>query len=95
MVFKDLLLTEQEVLTVLPKILIVDNSESDRLTYRRYLKLAKDIDCQILEAVTLTEGIKLWHSHLPILLLLAIDLPNDQGLELLEIIRHWYRLIGG
>jgi PAS domain S-box-containing protein len=87
MVFKDLLLTEQEVLTVLPKILIVDNSESDRRTYRRYLELAKDIDCQILEAVTLTEGIKLWHSHLPILLLLGIDLPNDQGLELLEIIR--------
>ena len=87
MVSKDLLLTGQEILTVSLKILIVDNSESDRRTYRRYLELAKDIDCQILEAVTLTEGIKLWHSHLPILLLLGIDLPNDQGLELLEIIK--------
>lgn len=87
MVFKKLPLTEREVLKVSPKILIVDDSQNDRRTYRRYLELAKDIDCQILEAVTLAEGIKLWHSHLPTLLLLDIHLPDGSGLDLLEIIR--------
>ena len=44
------------------KILIVDDSESDRLTYSRYLQSDSETTYHIIEAETLEEGLELWRS---------------------------------
>ena len=84
MVFKDLPLTERDVLKVSPKILIVDDSESDRLSYVRYLESDKENSYHIIEAETLEEGLELWRSQQPDIVLLDINLPDGDGLEFLE-----------
>ena len=86
MVFKDLPLTERDVLKVSPKILIVDDSESDRLSYVRYLESDKENSYHIIEAETLEEGLELWRSQQPDIVLLDINLPDGDGLEFLEAI---------
>ena len=65
------------------KILLVDDSESDRGIYRRYLMTDKNFDYQILEAETLEEALELWRSRSPDLVLTDINLPDGSGLELL------------
>jgi len=67
-------------------ILLVDDSESDRGIYRRYLLADKDFDYQIIEAESLEEGLELWRSESPDLVLVDIHLPDGSGLELLEAI---------
>ncbi len=69
------------------KVLLVDDSESDRDVYRRYLLANKDYDYQILEAETLEEGLELWRSQSPDLALVDLNLPDGSGLELLEAIQ--------
>ena len=69
------------------KILLVDDSDSDRGIYRRYLLANKDYDYQILEAETLEEGLELWRSQSPDLALVDLNLPDGSGLELLEAIQ--------
>lgn len=68
------------------KVLIVDDSESDRATYRRYLTADLEHTYGLIEAETLEEGVELWLSHQPPLVLLDINLPDGNGLELLETI---------
>jgi CheY-like chemotaxis protein len=67
-------------------ILIVDDSESDRLVYRRYLQSDRDQHYRILEAETLEEGLELWQSETPDGVLVDYRLPDGDGLEFLEIL---------
>ncbi|MEB3312507.1 MAG: PAS domain S-box protein [Snowella sp.] len=71
-------------------ILIVDDSESDRVTYRRYLQSETEFDYQFLEAETLEEGIELWNFQSPQLVLVDIHLPDGSGLELINVIKQSY-----
>jgi PAS domain S-box-containing protein len=68
------------------KILLVEDSESDRFVYRRYLKADTENQYEILEAETLAEGLELWRSQSPNLALVDLHLPDGSGLELLEAI---------
>jgi PAS domain S-box-containing protein len=69
------------------KILLVDDSESDRGICRRYLLTDENFDYQILEAENLAEGLELWRSQSPDLVLTDFDLPDGNGLELLQAIQ--------
>jgi PAS domain S-box-containing protein len=84
MVSKDLLLTGQEVLTVSLKILIVDDSESDRFSFVRYLQSDQENSYHIIETETLEDGLERWRSQQPDIALLDINLPDGDGLEFLE-----------
>ncbi len=69
------------------KILLVDDSESDRGTFRRYLLSDQDFDYQILEAENLEEALELWRSQSADLVLTDFDLPDGNGLEILQAIQ--------
>ena len=69
------------------KILLVDDSESDRGTYRRYLLDNGGCDYEILEAETLEEGLELLRSQSSDLVLTDFNLPDGSGLELLTLLR--------
>jgi len=45
------------------KILIVDDAESDRVSYVRYLQSDSERPYCIIEAETLEEGLELWRSQ--------------------------------
>ncbi|NES64773.1 MAG: CBS domain-containing protein, partial [Okeania sp. SIO2D1] len=67
-------------------ILLLDDSEVDRLTYIRYLKSDPDRTYHIIEAETLEEGIEMWHSEQPNIALVDVNLPDGNGLEFLDAI---------
>jgi len=67
-------------------VLIVDDSESDRHSYRRYLKSDRDSSYSFLEAETLEDGLALWRSQKPDIALIDLNLPDGDGLEFLEAI---------
>ena len=67
-------------------ILIVDDAESDRVSYARYLQADSERSYRIIEAETLEEGLELWRSQQPDIVLLDINLPDGDGLEFLEAI---------
>ncbi|NEQ73072.1 MAG: response regulator [Okeania sp. SIO2C9] len=67
-------------------ILLLDDSEVDRLTYIRYLKSDPDRTYHIIEAETLEEGIEMWHSERPNIALVDVNLPDGNGLEFLDAI---------
>lgn len=73
-----------EVQVPTTKILIVDDSDSDRSTYVRYLESEVDYFYQIIEAETLEDGLELWRSQRPDIVLLDLKLPDGDGLEFLE-----------
>ncbi len=68
------------------KILMVDDAESDRLTYSRYLQSDSERNYRVIEAETLEEGLELWRSQQPDIVLLDLSLPDGDGLEFLEAI---------
>jgi PAS domain S-box-containing protein len=72
------------------RILIVDNSESDRAVYVRYLQAEKKFSYQIIETDTLEAGLASWERNRPDLVLLDINLPDGSGLEFLEAIAQTY-----
>ncbi len=80
--------TELQVPTT--KILIVDDSDSDRGTYVRYLQSEVDYSYQIAEAETLEDGLELWRSQRPDIVLLDLKLPDGDGLEFLEALSEEY-----
>ncbi|MFM7573058.1 MAG: PleD family two-component system response regulator, partial [Snowella sp.] len=84
MAFKNLRLTEKEGLKVSPKILIVDDSESDRFSFVRYLQSDQENSYQIIEVENLEEGLEQWRSQQPDVVLLDINLPDGDGLEFLS-----------
>ncbi|MGL5034210.1 MAG: GAF domain-containing protein, partial [Microcystaceae cyanobacterium] len=71
-------------------ILVIEDSESDRYIYRRYLQTATEVEWPILEAETLAEGIELWRTRSPTLVLMDVNFPDGSGLELLEIMQESY-----
>jgi signal transduction histidine kinase len=66
------------------KIAIVDDSEVDRGTYRRYLESAPNLDCQIVDCESAEEALELCNRNCPDLILLDYLLPGTNGLELLR-----------
>ena len=68
------------------KVLIVEDSQSDRDTYMRYLQSDASHSYVITEAETLEDGMEVWRSQHPDVILLDINLPDGNGLELLESI---------
>ncbi|WP_158442180.1 PAS domain S-box protein [Planktothrix agardhii] len=64
--------------------MIVDDAESDRVSYVRYLQSDSERSYRIIEAETLEEGLQLWRSQQPDVVLLDINLPDGDGLEFLE-----------
>lgn len=78
--------------TLLPRItiLLLDDSEVDRLTYIHYLQSDPDSTYHIIEAETLEEGIEMWHSEQPNIALVDVNLPDGNGLEFLEAIATHY-----
>jgi len=82
--------TLSEVQVTTTKILIVDDSDSDRSTYVRYLQSEADHFYQIVEAETLEDGLELWRSQRPDIVLLDLKLPDGDGLEFLEALNEAY-----
>lgn len=79
-----------EVLLPTITILILDDSEVDRLTYIRYLQSDPDHTYRIIEAETLEEGIEMWNSERPNIALVDVNLQDGDGLEFLEEIAIHY-----
>ncbi|RMG05833.1 MAG: response regulator [Cyanobacteria bacterium J055] len=65
-------------------LLVVDDSPEDRELYRRYLLLDRDRSYAILEAELGERGLELWHHHQPDAVLLALHLPDMDGLESID-----------
>jgi len=74
-------------MSIAKTILIVDDSESDRLLCRHYLESDPDHSYRILEAGTISQGLELWRSQNPDITLLDLSLTDGNGLILLEAIR--------
>ena len=66
------------------KVLIIDDSESDRTTYARYLQLDSENTYNIIESEMLEEGLEMWRSGQPDIVLIDLNLPDGDGLEFLE-----------
>lgn len=67
-------------------VLIVDGSQVDRATYIGYLRSDKSHLYHFLEADTLETGLELWRSQNPDIVILDCELPNGEGLELLQAV---------
>ncbi len=69
---------------ILVRILIVDDSDIDRDTYIRYLNADTDHTYEIIEAENLEDGLEMWRSQSPEIVLLDVKLPDGDGIEFLE-----------
>ncbi|MBD2187665.1 ATP-binding protein [Pseudanabaena mucicola] len=76
-------MTTSSPLTPNITILIVDDSAEDRATYLRHLRSDISHSYVFLEAETLAEGIYLWRSQHPDIVLVDYFLPDGEGWELL------------
>jgi signal transduction histidine kinase/CheY-like chemotaxis protein len=65
-------------------VLIVDDFEADRVAYRRYLELADDLDCYILDCDSAESAIEFYDRQRPDVILLDYSLPDRDGLEFLQ-----------
>ncbi|WP_434683621.1 GAF domain-containing protein [Pseudanabaena minima] len=68
-------------------ILIVDDSESDRLLFRHYIECDPSNNYRILEAENINQGLELWRSQNPDITLVDLNLTDGNGLVFLETIR--------
>jgi signal transduction histidine kinase/DNA-binding NarL/FixJ family response regulator len=66
------------------EILIVDDSETDRLTYRRYLESAPQLGCQIVDCELAEDALDLCDRHCPDVILLDYLLPDGDGIQFLQ-----------
>ncbi len=71
------------MISIQPAILIVDDSDEDRATLRRYLERASPDGYRCHEASTAAEGRELCRVLHPDAILLDYSLPDDDGLEFL------------
>ncbi|MFP4040449.1 MAG: response regulator [Desulfosudaceae bacterium] len=74
--------TAPEARTV--RILVVEDSETDRRTYRRFLKQCPFKDYTLKEVETMAEGLEACSGFSPECVLLDYRLPDGDGLEFLE-----------
>ncbi len=65
-------------------VLIVDDAQVDRATYIDYLRSDKSHLYHFLEADSLETGLKLWRSQNPDIVIFDCELPDADGLELLQ-----------
>lgn len=66
------------------KILIVDDSPSDRSIFRRYLVQSKDQSFSFVEAESITQAFEMIGREMPNCILLDYDLPDGNGGEVIE-----------
>lgn len=71
-------------------VLIIDDSEADRLTYKRFLQSDFNRSYRFVEAETLEEGLALWEADHLDLALVDINLPDGSGLDFLAEIASRY-----
>lgn len=69
------------------KILIIDDSASDRKIYRRFLKSQKLYDFDVWEAATVKTGVDICRSLSPDCVILDYHLPDQDGLSAMNEIR--------
>ena len=69
--------------TTLPKILVVDDVEANRLVLRRLLK---KVDCEVIEAANGNDALALCLEHRFALILLDVNMPEMDGYEVAEIL---------
>jgi signal transduction histidine kinase/CheY-like chemotaxis protein len=74
-------------MSVSPVVLIVDDSETDRETYSRYLMSARNFDCQIVDRESAESALQLCKREYPDIILLDYLLPDADGLEFLRELR--------
>ena len=67
-------------------VLIVDDDQVDRATYISYLQTDRSHLYHFLEADTRESGLELWRSQNPDIVIIDCELPNGEGLELLQTI---------
>jgi|GEM_PF-1257038 len=65
-------------------ILILENDARARQVYRHYLESDLSVDYQVLEAESFAQGWSLWQTRQPVLVLVSLDLPNQEGLHFLQ-----------
>ena len=66
-------------------ILLIDDSAEDRATWQRYLCVDQQLRYHIHEAETGRQGLALWRSLKPDCVLIAAQLPDVSGLEIIEM----------
>ncbi|MEL7226817.1 MAG: response regulator [Cyanobacteria bacterium J06576_12] len=71
-------------------ILIIDDSEADRTTYRRYLRQDLQQTYALSEADCAQAGLNLCRHQSFDVILLDFQLPDMSGLEVLNLIRSYY-----
>jgi len=69
------------------KILVIDDSEDDRLLYRRALQKSEDLQYDVSETDDGEEGLKRIDAEMPACILLDYSLPGRNGVEILKRIR--------
>ena len=86
-------MSDHDRLQQLCTILIIDDSEPDRFTYRRYLSQSNLSSYTILESDCGEAALELWATHSPDVILLDYLLPDCDGLEFLAMLKQTGRTI--
>ncbi len=75
--------TNYDIFSTNCTLLIVDDAEVDRATYRRYLE-SSNLDCNILDCESAEDALQLCYRDCPDIILLDYILPDMNGLEFLQ-----------
>jgi CheY-like chemotaxis protein len=73
-----------EILPISCTILIVDDSETDRYTYRRYLEATDRFEAQVWDCDSATAALDLCEQTCPNLILLDYLMPELDGIQFLQ-----------
>jgi signal transduction histidine kinase/CheY-like chemotaxis protein len=74
----------EEILPSSCEILVIDDSETDRVTYRRYLESAHQLGCTIVECELAEDALDLCERRCPDVILLDYLLPDADGLQFIQ-----------